>query len=131
MNLKTEHEFFSQVDALTKDSVKSPERLAKLGDLKAKWRAAKNNPEALSVLADELDAIAVEVKAERPKPDAAAAKPPAKPTLPTYHGRDVLSSRPPHAGDPGFDATKDQTVVKFADGTEATALRSDVIPAKP
>jgi hypothetical protein len=82
--MKTEHEFNSQVDVLTKDSVKSPERLAKLGDLKAKWRAARSNPEALQVLCDDLDAVAVEVRNERkaaaPKPAAPAPLKPASAT---------------------------------------------------
>jgi hypothetical protein len=99
MNLKTDHEFNAQVDVLLQASSKSPDRLNKLGDLKAKWRAAKGNDVELSTLADELDAIAVQVRDEQKS--AAAPKPAPAPTPtpapePTTTPAPSFAPAPPH-----------------------------------
>ena len=43
-----------------------------------------------------------------------------------YQGKPVTAVRDAKQGDPGFDATKDQVIIKNADGTQSTVLRSDV-----
>ena len=74
--MKTEFEFHAQRDVLTAASAQNPDRLKKLSDLRQSWRAAGHDQEKQQVACDELDAIAVEVKAEqdaaKPKPAAAA-----------------------------------------------------------
>ena len=103
--MKTEHEFFSQVDVLTKEAATAAaatgpqgksDRLTKLGDLKAKWRAAKGDAVKQQALSDELDAIAGEFTADHKKAatapakpasgPATAAKPGATPSTPVPHG---------------------------------------------
>ena len=44
----------------------------------------------------------------------------------TYQGKPVTVVRDAKAGDPSFDDAKDQIIVRNADGTQQTVLRSDV-----
>lgn len=46
-----------------------------------------------------------------------------------YHGKPVTLVRDAKQGDPSFDAAKDQVIIKNADGTQSTVLRSDVTDA--
>jgi hypothetical protein len=43
-----------------------------------------------------------------------------------YQGKPVTNVRTAHAGDPGFDASKDQVVIRCGDGSEKTVLRTEV-----
>jgi len=43
-----------------------------------------------------------------------------------YQGKVVTVVRDAKQGDPSFDANKDQVIVKNADGSQSTVLRSDV-----
>lgn len=47
-----------------------------------------------------------------------------------YQGKPVTIVRDVKKGDAGFDANKDQVVIKLEDGTEKTVLRADVTPSK-
>jgi hypothetical protein len=44
----------------------------------------------------------------------------------TYQGKPVTVVRDAKAGDPAFDASKDQVIVTNANGTQSTVLRTDV-----
>jgi hypothetical protein len=44
----------------------------------------------------------------------------------TVNGKPVTNVRDAKEGDPGYDASKDQVVVRNADGSESTVLRTDV-----
>ena len=44
----------------------------------------------------------------------------------TYQGKTVTILRDAKQGDPSFDASKDQVIIRDANGNEQTVLRSDV-----
>lgn len=44
----------------------------------------------------------------------------------TYQGKTVTVVRDAKEGDPNFDQSKDQVIIRNEDGTEQTVLRSDV-----
>lgn len=71
----------------------------------------------------------VELK-DSPKVDVVRHKPHSQPRTATmsktYQGKPVTNVRDAKEGDPSFDAAKDQVIVRNADGTESTVLRSDV-----
>ena len=46
--------------------------------------------------------------------------------MPKVNGQPVTVVRDAKQGDPSFDANKDQVIVKNADGSQSTVLRSDV-----
>jgi hypothetical protein len=48
----------------------------------------------------------------------------------TYQGSPATVLRDAKQGDPNFDASKDQVVIKDSTGAEQTVLRSDVKDAK-
>lgn len=48
----------------------------------------------------------------------------------TVNGKPVTDQRDAKQGDPHFDAKKDQVVVTYEDGSEATVLRTDVKTSK-
>lgn len=48
----------------------------------------------------------------------------------TVNGKPVTHVRDAKEGDPGYDDSKDQVVVRNADGSESTVLRTDVKTSK-
>jgi hypothetical protein len=44
----------------------------------------------------------------------------------TFQGKAVTIVRPAQQGDAGFDASKDQVLVRNADGSQTVVLRADV-----
>lgn len=45
----------------------------------------------------------------------------------TYEGKTVTVVRDAQPGDPGFDATEKQSIVRFEDGTEQAVLSKDIV----